>query len=770
MYRTNIHHIKKQTLYLILFLTIFTVISFTNTVPKEYSKFLSVGYVLSISYMIYLVMSLRKIAKKKFSSFLLFLALSFSVMLTYLIFTMFYPINLLNDPLFRLTSTNTEGFLPHSLFRYLEALLLFFAFILMLTMNASKQAKKDLIFTGIIILSTLFTLTITIINVILERFYGEHFKMFHLAALFNIVYASIAVLFMYTSLMKRVLVYGRLFVLYFVCCMSFVICNGILLLQTTVDFFWMDIHLIDSIRLLFRAILLYGITIHVSKNETIKFLENPHLDRMFIFYFVSITLLNLAIEMTVKTSSVYYYVCTAITITALGARLLFIKHLDEHANEQLRRLAHLDDLTNLENQKKLFIDIQSFITNQAPFIIILVNISRFKQINNLLTYEVGNTILNAFVERLKHAITKISPISTIYRYGGDEFIIVTHSEHTDDVTNLCNHIFNNLAEPFEIKNERIKILANIGITTYPDDASTMDELLKNLNSALKEAKLLPIHGYKFYSKEMAVDMREKLEIEKDLYAGLEHGEFELFYQPQYSLNRELVGFEALIRWNHPTKGFISPMNFIPIAEETGLIVPLGEWILSEACQQLTQWIDLYDVPLKMSINISARQLQQANFVSRVEEIIQNFHLPTSLIMLEITETYPFYTEPELVERIAHLRAIGCKISIDDFGTGFCSLTSLTIVPIDQIKIAREYIQTIGTNSKEEMLLKHLFTILDSMSFNIIAEGVETAEQLDELKNTQCNYIQGFYFSKPLNLIDATNIFKESVENGKILVS
>ncbi len=766
---TTIYHIKKQTIYLILFLLFFTTLSLTSYFNKEYSHILGVCHLISIGYLIYLVLSLRKVVKEKFSLFLLFLTISCSITFIYLIFNLFYPINPLNEPDFRLTSDTIEGFIPHSIFRYSEGTMLFISFVTMLVMNASASARKDFIFTGIIILSTIFSLAITVVNLILESSYSEHFRLFHLSLLFNVVYVSIVSLFIYPDLMKRVLVWGQIFRMYFVCCLAFVLCNGTLVFLMAFDFFQIDIQIIDSIRFLFLAFLLYGIILHVSKNTSIQPLENPHLNRTFISYFVIIIALSTVIEIFTETIPIYFYISNAITIIALGVRLLFIKRLDEHANEQLKRIAHIDELTNLENQKKLFSDIQSFIIKQLPFTVILVNISRFKQINNLLTYEVGNTILITFVERLRTAIKGIAPTSRIYRHSGDEFMIVTHLENKNDLTALCKHIFDSLIEPFQVKNERIKVFPIIGITTYPDDASTMDGLLKNLNTALKEAKLLPIQKYIFYSKEMGIDLEEKLEIEKDLYSGLENGEFELFYQPQYSPHHEFAGFEALLRWNHPTKGCIPPMKFIPVAEETGFIVLLGEWILSEACRQLVQWSDLYDALAKISVNVSVRQLQQADFVSRVNEIIQKFNIPAHQIMLEITETYPFYKDPDLVERISELRKIGCKISIDDFGTGFCSLTSLTIVEIDQIKIAREYIQTIGTNSKEEILLKHLFIMLDSLSFSIVAEGVETIEQLHELQATKCDYIQGFYFSKPLNQVEATKVFQESVMTGNFVL-
>ncbi len=770
MHTPEINHIKKQIIYLIIFYIFLLSLSNVQWFIRGHHVVLGICQILSISYMVYLIMQLRKIARKKFSLFLLTLAISFIATLIHAAFDIVYPVNITDSDNFYLTISGFENFLPHSLFRYLEGITLFAAFLLMQSIHASKQAKKDIISTGIIALSTVFTLAIGVIELILEKEYGESFQGFHLSLLFQVVYISSISFFIYTPLLRRVLVSGSVFKFYLFNSLSLVVWAIIVTATLLFRSFWIEIPILDNTHFLLLTFLLYGVTLHVTRREQVEFLEHPHLTRTFIYYFVIVLLLSRLLEVFTTTISIYYYIFSIITILALGQRLLYIKRLDEHANHQLGRIAHIDDLTNLENQKKLFSDTQSFINQKIPFTILLVNISRFKQINNLLTYEVGNLLLCEFVETLKQATKKIASTSNIYRHNGDEFMIVIHSQHPEEIKQLCKHIFSNLIVPFEIKNERIKISANIGITSYPNDAHTINDLLRNLNAALKEAKLLPLQQYQFYSKEMAADMEGKLAIEKDLQVSLENGEFELFYQPQYSLDRELVGFEALIRWNHPTKGRVSPLDFIPIAEETGLIVPLGDFVLTEACKQLAEWMHVYDTPIKMSVNVSIRQLQQANFAERVKKIIQSFHIPTHLITLEITETYPFYTEPNLVEQIADLRKIGCKISIDDFGTGFCSLTSLTKVPIDQIKIAREYINTIGTNSKEEQLLEHIFHILDALSFEVVAEGVETVEQLNELRNTKCDYIQGFYFSKPLDSIEATNVFAYSVTTGKILGS
>ncbi len=762
---TSIHRLKKQTIYLIFFYIFLLCLSPFPSVVEGHRVVLGICQSLSLGHMIYLTINLRKIVQKKFSPFLLFFALSFLATLIHVIFDTFYPVNITGTDHLHLTIDSFNAFLPHNIFRYLEGILLFIAFVLMLAINSSKKVRQDLIFTVTLILSITLTLSIEIIDIILEKEYGKNFQAFHLSLLFQAIYVSIVVFFVYKSLLKRVLVSGRIFLSYLFCCIALVAWASLVATTLLLDSFWIETPTLDNFHFLCSAFLVYVVILHVSKEESIEFLENSHFNRSGIYSFIGSFLLNRVLELLVQTHSVYYYISCIVTLIALGQRLLFIKDLDEHSHSQLQKIAHFDELTNLQNQKKFFIDMQSHINQSIPFTVILVNINRFKQINNLFTYAIGNNILIQFVNRIKETTEKID--STMYRYSGDEFIIITHPKYKEEIIDLCKQIFSSLLVPFFIGNEWIKVSSNFGITSYPDDASTVNGLLKNLNAALKEAKALPLQSYKFYSLEMAADIEGKLTIEKDLHMSLENHEFELFYQPQYSISRELVGFEALIRWNHPTKGLVSPLEFIPIAEETGLIVLLGEWILSTACEQLAQWIEFYHSPLKISINISVRQLQQANFVKRVEEIIQKFQVPADLIVLEITETYPFYTEPDIVERIEKLQRIGCKISIDDFGTGFCSLTSLTKVPIDQIKIAREYIQTIGTNSKEEMLLGHLFSMLDTLSFEIVAEGVETAEQLREIEKTKCNCIQGFYFSKPLNQVSATSVFRESVATGKI---
>ncbi len=317
-------------------------------------------------------------------------------------------------------------------------------------------------------------------------------------------------------------------------------------------------------------------------------------------------------------------------------------------------------------------------------------------------------------------------------------------------------------KPFTISDESIKIHLRISSATFPHDSSTTDSLIKNTLLASKEIKKHPSKKSMMYSLDMETSLEERLILEKDLQIAIRTKELELHYQPQYSVDKKLVGFEALVRWKHPIKGTVFPNDFIPLAEETGLIVPLGKFVLSEACQQLKRWMTSYEIPLQMSVNVSGRQLQQANFAEEAKAIIDMWDVSPSLIMLEITETCPFYTDENIVALLNELKDIGFKIAIDDFGTGFCSLTSLTKIPIHQIKIAREYVNTIGTNDPDEILLKHAIRISQELQFETIAEGVETEFQLNELIKLDCDLIQGYLFSRPLTQIDATNLIKQDI--------
>lgn len=432
----------------------------------------------------------------------------------------------------------------------------------------------------------------------------------------------------------------------------------------------------------------------------------------------------------------------------------------EEKNESLKLMAHFDQLTRLPNRQKLFLDTRRLINKKTSFSLLLVDIERFRDINSFFTNKIGDLLLIDFVKRYKTLITSLPiDIKDIYRLNGDEFYILIGYTKRKELENLCREMIFNSEKPFEIENESIKIGIRIACSTFGTDDYSVDALLNNCKRALSILKRQSIEKTIFYSQEMEATFQAQYKLEKDLKVAFDRNELELHYQPQYSIEKKLVGFEALVRWNHPLIGRISPLDFIPLAEETGLIVPLGEWVLKESCNQLKEWLTLINLSLQMSVNVSVRQLQQADFCERVKTIVQNCQISPGLVMLEVTETYPFYADENIVNWLKKLREeMGFKISIDDFGTGYCSLTSLTKLPIDQIKISREYVNSIGTNTPDEILLNNTIRLSRELQLEIIAEGVETEKQLEKLITLQCHLIQGYYFSPPLEREKAQELF------------
>ncbi|MDQ7097026.1 bifunctional diguanylate cyclase/phosphodiesterase [Desulfosporosinus sp. PR] len=440
------------------------------------------------------------------------------------------------------------------------------------------------------------------------------------------------------------------------------------------------------------------------------------------------------IENENKIKHMTYYDC----ITDLPGRVLFLERLDNAIR------------TSGKN------------SNQA--IIIILNIDNFKTINNTLGYAVGDILLVETATRLQKCLRGKNTVSHL---NGDEFgLLLENVEQEDDIVNLLKRIGKIFDEPFEIKGESISLTASIGVSIYPDDGETYEELLKNAATAMQVAKKSGKNRLEFFNFKMKHEFLKTLTIERLLRKALHQREFVLYYQPQYTISGKLRGFEALIRWNSPEMGLLTPAEFIPIAEETGLIIQIGKWVLNTAILACKVINDKYCSDLIMSLNISPLQFREKEFSEYVIKAVKASGLNPKNLELEITESSFINNYDSVAKELKSLRDCGVRIALDDFGTGYSSLSYLKKLPIDLLKIDKSFIQEIDFSNPCNDLTESIIALVNKLNIETIAEGVETLEQLNFLVNAKCNYVQGYYFGKPSaeELID--DIVGKAIERQK----
>jgi diguanylate cyclase (GGDEF)-like protein len=421
----------------------------------------------------------------------------------------------------------------------------------------------------------------------------------------------------------------------------------------------------------------------------------------------------------------------------------------KRAEDEIQSLAYLDTLTGLPNRALLLDRLDEALLwaerERQMVGLLFLDLDRFKPINDTLGHVTGDLLLKAVAERLKASIRKSD---TVARLGGDEFVVVLPGIHRElDTTPVAREILERIAQPFEIEGREIYSSASIGIATYPADGRDSGTLLKNADMALYVAKDLGRNTYQFYSSEMNRRAQERLELETALRRALSRGELYLHYQPQLDLSRgRVTGVEALLRWRHPEQGLIPPTRFIAVAEETGMIQAVGEWVLRAACRQGRAWQDALLSPPRVAVNLSARQFKQAGFVELVAHILDETGLTPSLLELELTESVIMDDVEETVTRLAALKAMGVHLAIDDFGTGYSSLSYLKRFPIDRIKIAQCFVQGLPTDSGDQAIVETIIAMARGLNLAVIAEGVETGAQLAFLCAHRCQAMQGYYFA------------------------
>ncbi|MEX0379659.1 EAL domain-containing protein, partial [Bacillus sp. S4] len=413
--------------------------------------------------------------------------------------------------------------------------------------------------------------------------------------------------------------------------------------------------------------------------------------------------------------------------------------------EEIKYLAFHDTVTKIGNRaffhKKLRKVIKNAKTAQSEFALLYLDLDRFKVINDTLGHSSGDYILEEVAKRFQSCLPSHTLVS---RIGGDEFTILieNYTDH-DSLFKLCNQLFEGMKKPFVLHEHKLTLSLSIGIAIYPSGGIDTATLLKNANVAMYDAKEKELNSVSIYDDVIAKKIERRLRLEKDLPNAIQNEELFLLYQPQVdSKSNKIIGAEALIRWNHPELGVISPYEFIPIAEETLQIIPIGKWTLQQACQEMKRWHTLGYSHLKIGVNLSAKEFEQEDFVKSISSTLTTTGLPASSLDLELTERIAMMDERETLIKLRTLKSLGIHISIDDFGTGYSSLAYLPLYPIDTLKIPREFITMSETCEDGMEIIKTIITLAHTLGMSVIAEGVETKEHVNFLQKNKCQFIQG----------------------------
>ncbi|WP_313798543.1 EAL domain-containing protein [Cytobacillus sp.] len=419
--------------------------------------------------------------------------------------------------------------------------------------------------------------------------------------------------------------------------------------------------------------------------------------------------------------------------------------------KQLRFLAHYDSLTGVANRYSLNKRLEGLLQTAEKYhqqlAILFLDLDRFKQINDTLGHNYGDLLLKQVSSRLKGILKNKDMIA---RLGGDEFVIVLPNlKHPKEAIHMAGLIIDSLSKSFLLDSHEVYVTASIGISLYPLDGIDTETLLKNADKAMYDAKSNGKNQYGLYHQEMHQNESRQMILETYLRKALERNEFYLVYHPIVDTGSlEIVSVEALVRWNQKTLGNIPPSEFIPLAEETGLIVPLSEWIIQKACEDLNS-IHLNGAKIRMNINVSALYFNQLGFIKSLNDIFQKTNVSTRHIVLELTESMIMPNAEETVDKLVKLKQLGIKLSIDDFGTGYSSLSYLSRFPLDTLKIDQSFIKGIALYKEYSSIVEAIIIMANRLNLKVVAEGVENKKQYELLKKEKCDYIQGYYITKPL---------------------
>jgi diguanylate cyclase (GGDEF)-like protein len=436
----------------------------------------------------------------------------------------------------------------------------------------------------------------------------------------------------------------------------------------------------------------------------------------------------------------------------------------EAANQQLRHLATHDALTGLPNRALLDDRLQQAIAHadrdMRSFALLVCDLDRFKLINDSLGHRAGDELLQEVASRL-NAVVRTA--DTVARIGGDEFVLIgTSVADAEDAAALAARVIDILQAPVRIAAIDIHTSPSIGIAMYPDDGTTIQALLAHADAALYSAKEHGRGNFRRYEPGMHAGTEDRVQLESDLHNAVALNQFELYYQPKVDTRTGTVrSAEALIRWAHPTRGIVSPADFIPLAEECGLIGPIGAWVIREACRQARAWQDDGVPALRVSVNLSASQFRDSGLVESIRSALDDARLPARYLEVELTESAVMSDPEQSIAILEHLSAMGVLVSVDDFGTGYSSMSYLRRFPIDKLKIDRVFIDEIVSRPEDASIVRAIVSLAHSLRLKVVAEGVETPAQLEFLRTAGCDEYQGYHFSRPLPAADFERLMRQS---------
>ncbi|HZX30494.1 MAG TPA: EAL domain-containing protein, partial [Rhodocyclaceae bacterium] len=441
--------------------------------------------------------------------------------------------------------------------------------------------------------------------------------------------------------------------------------------------------------------------------------------------------------------------------TGFAAHLLLSREDITERHEQQEKIAyqaHYDNLTGLPNRvlahDRLLHTMGHSRRNGTRAAAMYIDLDNFKQVNDTLGHDAGDTLLQQAAARLQAAMRDED---TVARLGGDEFLIVLNGlAHGDDTSNIAEKVISAFAAPFQVEERELVTSPSIGIAIYPDDGTDATELLRNADLAMYEAKEAGRNTYRFFDRKMNADAVERMNLLGKLRGAAERGELVLHFQPQVDLRTgAVIGAEALLRWYHPELGLVPPGRFIPIAEDSGLIVPIGTWVLQEACRQAVAWQRAGLPPVVVAVNLSAVQFRTPDIYDTVVAALAESGLDARWLELEITESILIRDTESVLEKATRLKELGLKLSIDDFGTGYSSLSYLKRFPVDKLKVDRSFVRDMATDPEDAALVQAIVQMAKTLGLKTIAEGVETQPVLDHLRLSDCDEVQGFFFGRPM---------------------
>lgn len=426
--------------------------------------------------------------------------------------------------------------------------------------------------------------------------------------------------------------------------------------------------------------------------------------------------------------------------------------------DNLHRQATKDSLTGLPNRSVFEDTLAQCLRDNEKLALLWIDLDRFKEVNDSLGHRIGDALIRQVAGRLSECAGKATLVA---RIGGDEFAVILHALATRQDAEVCaRRIASELQAAFQVEEYELFVTASIGISMYPEHACNAVELQQKADTAMYRAKSRGKNGYAFFEDHLESGVRARLDTETSLRRALQNGELHLFYQPQVDLNGKMLGMEALLRWHHPKRGIVSPAEFIPIAEETGLIVPIGSWVIREACRQCSEW-QKRGVKVKVAVNVSALQFYFSDLLDIVRTALSTYDLKPESLELELTESLIMRNTEDSTRELQRLRALGVSVAIDDFGTGYSSLSYLQKLPVDLLKIDRSFVQEIDVASTFA-LIQAITQVAHSLGLRVAAEGVETESQLEAIRKVGVDLAQGFLFSRPMNAEGATKYLMTSL--------